>query len=379
MRRSTENDKLIDSLYEEISKKDISFVFLNDTFSKTMVEIALHTLSNVHDLILEYKASYLNEKSKGEKILLVFGLLQGLFVAVDALYSISKGLKLDKLLISINQNNELRSIKHIRNDVVGHPTFRFYNGDQVGFCKLDIDHITESKFVYQVHTFRKNKEVIEEKEVDLIEIIDQYFLEANNILSQAQDFLDLSGTTEDTLFIDQIVLLFFQYQEGKQNYLLLEEIKEGFFRFSHLKETSRNRVTWRISMIKEAFSHQLTKQNETFIRYLIQTEIRKLYNVTYNLMQLSSKKKNYRKLEVDELNSFRLLKEKIRQKPWDMKNNMAILQDMKHPLFEEYMQRIISTFQTDSDVAKLVQWIETVVMNKDETFIYMIGSELKKS
>lgn len=379
MRRSTENDKLIDSLYEEISKKDISFVFLNDTFSKTMVEIALHTLSNVHDLILEYKASYLNEKSKGEKILLVFGLLQGLFVAVDALYSISKGLKLDKLLISINQNNELRSIKHIRNDVVGHPTFRFYNGDQVGFCKLDIDHITESKFVYQVHTFRKNKEVIEEKEVDLIEIIDQYFLEANNILSQAQDFLDLSGTTEDTLFIDQIVLLFFQYQEGKQNYLLLEEIKEGFFRFSHLKETSRNRVTWRISMIKEAFSHQLTKQNETFIRYLTQTEIRKLYNVTYNLMQLSSKKKNYRKLEVDELNSFRLLKEKIRQKPWDMKNNMAILQDMKHPLFEEYMQRIISTFQTDSDVAKLVQWIETVVMNKDETFIYMIGSELKKS
>lgn len=379
MKRSTENDKLIDSLYEVISKKDISFVFLNDNFSKTMVEIALHTLSNIHDLILEYKGSYLNEKSKGEKILLVFGLLQGLFVAVDALYSISKGLKLDKLLISINQNNELRSIKHIRNDVVGHPTFRFYNGDQVGFCKLDIDHITESKFVYQVHTFRKNKEVIEEKEVDLIEIIDQYFIEANNILSQAQNLLDLSDIAEDTMFIDQIVLLFFQYQEGKENYLLLEEIKEGFFRFSHLKKTSRNRVTWRISMIKEAFSHQLTKENEIFIRYLTKTEIRKLYNVTYNLMQLSSKKKNYRKLEVEELTSFRSLKEKINQKPWNIKNEMSILQDMKHPFFEEYMQRIITTFQNDPEVSKLIKWIETVVINKDETFIYMIGSELKKS
>lgn len=374
-----QHKQMIENLQNLVDQEHIRFVFLPNRFDKTMVKTALLTLDNIQDLIMEYERSYEKEKSDGEKILLVFGLLQGLFVAVDALYSINKGLQLEKLLININQNAVLRSIKHIRNDVVGHPTFRYYNGDQIGFCRLDIDHITQSEFVYQVITFKKNQEHVAEKQVDLRLVIEQYFQEANSILEQTIAMLDLTHTEDAFAFIDLIPLLFFQYQNKNQSYSLLEEIKEGFFKFSHIKENSQNRVTWRLSLIKEGFMYEQEHPSDAFIGYLVLCEIRKLYSVTYNLMKFSNKKKKYRALDVLENAEVTLLRKKIQTNKWNITKHLYVLQDINHPLFENTMERIIETFKDDADVRDLISWIQLQIDNKNESLIYMIGSELKKS
>src|SRR5690606_7520604 len=93
--------------------------------AKIRAESSLSIIEHVDDMLLEFKR---RESTDQASILLdVFGLMQSLFVGIDALYQLSFSVTKYKYHININQNKNLRMLKYLRNDVVGHPTNRNYD------------------------------------------------------------------------------------------------------------------------------------------------------------------------------------------------------------------------------------------------------------
>src|SRR5690606_13891944 len=97
----------------------------NLTFdAKIRANAAVSALGHVDAMIEDFK---LREGiSRADILLDVFGLLQGLFVGIDAMYQLSFTTTKYKYHININMNKNLKELKYLRNDVVGHPTNRNY-------------------------------------------------------------------------------------------------------------------------------------------------------------------------------------------------------------------------------------------------------------
>ena len=104
------NDNIITSILDIIDDRELKFLFFKNNFNYEMAKTSCNTLLNINELVREYNISYTKESKDGEKLILLFGLLQGLFVAVDSLYTIGRMSNLNKLMININQNEDLREI-----------------------------------------------------------------------------------------------------------------------------------------------------------------------------------------------------------------------------------------------------------------------------
>lgn len=87
--------KLDDPAYQE--------KLFKSKFNKKMAQTSVFTLENIYYIIDEYLISYKIERKKQEQLLLLFGLLQGIFAGIDALYSLGRSLGLNKILIGLNQ------------------------------------------------------------------------------------------------------------------------------------------------------------------------------------------------------------------------------------------------------------------------------------
>ena len=156
--------------------------YLTNKISFHLTKSSLETLKNVNMIIDSYLAGETNEKPK--MLLNIFGMLQALFVGVDALYGLSYGVTNKKWSVNVNNNPELREIKYVRNDVVGHPTKRLYNDNKIGYCDLDLDKTTYYELVYKIAIPSDNSEDITNHTVDLMKTIDSYMLESSKVLDE---------------------------------------------------------------------------------------------------------------------------------------------------------------------------------------------------
>lgn len=366
------NNFVVSDFVKVIEDKELKFLFFKNEFNYEMARTSCDTLININLIVDEYLVSYHKEAGDGEKLTLLFGLLQGLFVAIDALYTIGKMTNLNKLMININQNNNLREIKHIRNDVVGHPTFRFYE-DTVGFCTLDFRNINASIFKYFIYTIENGKTKIEEKNVDLLDVIDSYYLESNAILSQTLEFFKLKQKPKKINISLLVSLLGLRFTEGNIDLELLDKIHTEYVDLFHLAKNVNNRVLWRINLIKLLYS---LPQDE-YYNYLTITEIFKLYSLLYNLERQITKGLKFKFTKFNKNNEFHKLRlkiKKIKSKDFDINN----LHDSRHPLYNGYMNIIFEKFSKDKEVSNLIKWIKDRVHEENNDILYLIGSELKK-
>lgn len=372
------NNELLNILESKVTNEEISYLLIPSKFNQIMVKTSCITLKNINHLIEEYLQSIEKENSRGEKILLVFGLLQGLFVAIDALYSLGKAITMDKLIININNNDNLRDIKHLRNDVVGHPTYRFYSQNTIGFCVLDIDHITNTQIKYLTYTFDKDTPIVKQKEVDLQTVIENYYLESNIILKQALSFLDIFDEVDLINLIDKIILLFYRFQKSDKDYELLDEIYQDYVKLFKVEDDESSRFLWRVNLIKFLFDYDFSIEEEGYIIFLTNSEIKKVYHLAYNMLKTISSKKKYRNLNFSTPKDFKLLYDKIRDDSM-IRENIDILHDYKHPLYYSTINQIIKTYKDFKDLKYLIKWIENFVKTNNYNMLYLIGSQLKRS
>ncbi|HHX79007.1 MAG TPA: hypothetical protein GX695_04575, partial [Acholeplasmataceae bacterium] len=106
MKEINYNNQMVELLLDKLKSEQHLF---EDDFQKNMGIVSVHTLLNINYIIEEYLNTYLDKNSNGKKLILVFGLLQGLFAAIDSLYSLGKALDINKLLINLNQNKILKN------------------------------------------------------------------------------------------------------------------------------------------------------------------------------------------------------------------------------------------------------------------------------
>lgn len=364
------NKDLIKAILAKLDDEDIVRKVFKSNFEYEMARTTCHTLLNINAIIEEYRYDHDFSKA-GDKGLVLFGILQSLFVGIDCVYTIGKATGLNKLFINFNQNDVLRKIKHIRNDVVGHPSYRYYENNQVGFCALDLDNITQTKINYKVYTFEDKKVNINKVEVDILDSIDNYYLEINEILKETLNFFNLVSINKETMITPKISLLAKRFRQGIFDNKLLSEIKNSLVdTFQIIKKVS-NRAIWRINLIEYLFNY--SKKND-YTNYLTIQEMYKLYTLVFTFEKKINPKLLF-DFNISQNQDFKLLRSKILKLKYLKRD---ILHDYHHPLYNQNMKVIINQFAKDASLSNLIIWIKENVDKKEEQMLYLIGSELKK-
>lgn len=213
---------------------------------------ALDICDKITKAFIEEEISFVN----------IYGLLQGLFVGIDALYSLSYAINGNKYMVNINSNDILRQIKYIRNDCVGHPTNREYSSS-LGYCYLD-DEISKEKISYVVYRVKSNKEVKNNYDVNLLKTIDAFNKEKNNILNA------LEKSYKNTFKMSNYILSLYN------NPSLISEVKEEYI--NCYNNSSYDRFIWRLDIIES-----LSNKTDEISKYLLNEEISKVYKMCCNI------------------------------------------------------------------------------------------------
>lgn len=320
-------------------------------------ESALTALAGV-DAMLD--AFFQNEtKSKGETLLTVYGFLQGLFVGIDGLYDLAISLTSYKYHININANHTLRQLKFIRNDIVGHPTNRVYDGGAVGFSVIDFNSLTSDSFDYQTCIFTPDAPTkTKVTHCQLKEYFDSYHQEKDIVLKELLNFLVLDHPDQN--LIERIRV----YQE-KYDSSVLQDLK-NIFRQSYGLSTDSNRFLWRVDLVKSA-SDWYSKEKDTLHKYLLDFQINKLLEISSNLKKIPHQPKL--SLPPVLVKYYRFIRK-------DETTLLPLIQDFHdaNSAFRSFCLTQLIRKTIDQDLLNLFTYFGTLT---DETQIFLLGSVLK--
>ncbi|MCF7930342.1 MAG: hypothetical protein K9L02_02405 [Acholeplasmataceae bacterium] len=321
---------------------------------------AFMMLENV-DLMIE-RYSKEKQTEQGAILLDVFGLLQGFFVAIDALYDLAIGLTQYKYHINVNSNETLRELKFIRNDIVGHPTHRTYEDGGTGFSILSPENFSKDGISYKTYIYEKNKFEVITKDVKFAPLIDAYHIEKDKILSDIYAFLQREETK--TNIPEKIYALFETVNDE-----VLEEIRQMFISEYQLEEDSNHRFLWRLKLVEVLIHWEETDPElQELILYMSKIQSAKLYAIAMDL-----EKRKYKELFFSIppiLTAFYKFVRKHEKIAYPILKN---LNDPKHPYFQRDLIALMS-MNPNKQVMKLLRLFKDT---KDESKIYLIGSMMK--
>ena len=262
-----ENDKLIEYF-------DINYYLKNKNYP---VASALSALETTNEIQKSYFRNESNIMDTSDHILRLYALLQGLFVSIDSLYALAYSLTKSKSFININLNQNLRELKYIRNDVVGHPANRVLDADTLAYCILDNNSITPYEFSYNVYS----QNDISKKKVDIIQITKAYYTECNNYLAEIQKIADHQKNQSN---LEKIAVKCFDDFQMKGEYLNdLEELRVEYLKQYPNANSSQHRVLWRIEIIKELINFKHSDPDVLdLVEYAIGLEIIKILELLSN-------------------------------------------------------------------------------------------------
>lgn len=331
----------------------------NDLKLKTVYEL----LVSIDLLVKTYK----EEKTDNKRSILldVFGLLQALFVGVDALYEFSYLLADNKYFININQNEILHELKFIRNDVVGHPISRKYQNNQIGFNQLNLETLKRDELSYKTYIKTGMKvALLGERKVDLYLLIDEYLETVNLILTNLDIYL------KDTIKPSLINLTYNLYLNYSYKNISNDTIKliEEEFKIANLKMD--NRFIWRLELIDLAFNWK-SKDLETIklIEYITRLQLLKLHQMSADLF---NKTTNLTYPKVTGI--LKVFYKETRKNEAAIIPLLETINDAKEPFFRKNLEELYLYYQ-DKRSLKLLDLIKN---ETDERIIYLIGSTLKR-
>ncbi len=317
-------------------------------------------LENV-DLMIE---RYLSEQQseQGAILLDVFGLLQGFFVAIDALYDLAIGLTQYKYHVNINSNPTLHELKFIRNDIVGHPTHRTYPDGATGFSILSMDNLSKESITYKTYIYERNKLEVITKDVLFKPLIEEYKVEKENILNEI--YLYLKHEDKKTDIPEKIYALFETLNDD-----VLYEIKEMFIKEYKIDETSSHRFLWRLGLLEILIHWEETDPElKELILYISKIQASKLYEIALDLEKRKGSGLFFALPSI--LSSFYKFIRKNERVAYPLIKN---IHDFKHPFYQRDLIALMA-LNPHKNVYKLLRYLKDT---EDEKKVFLIGSMLR--
>ena len=122
---------------DKIAKFDFDYYFLRKNYQMASAIKALSVTNDIQEAYFK-KEENLDKK---DLILRLYALLQALFVSIDSLYALANAIAGGKSIINLNNNQYMRNLKYIRNEVVGHPSSKLFEYSKPAYCILDTDSV----------------------------------------------------------------------------------------------------------------------------------------------------------------------------------------------------------------------------------------------
>ena len=309
-------EKLIEANETKIERFDIEFYLNQKNYAVASAISALETTNEIQ------KSYFKNDNNLelSDYILRLYALLQGLFVSIDSLYALSLSLTKSKNFININNNKDLRQLKYIRNDVVGHPSNRVINSDVLAYCILDNSSIRLDSFSYKIYT----KDEVSVKDVNVLEILTSYYKEANALLDE---LYKISSSDKNKTKLENLISIALDDYFLDRNHL--SSFEKFINEYNNLYPSSKkeqHRILWRCDLIEKLSSYNVTNEDEKLtIHYCIGLELVKIYELVF---------KNKYKVETIKrtpmyISSFY----RFLNKNKELYSYLEYLNDSDHPLF----------------------------------------------
>ncbi len=322
---------------------------------------AFSMLENVDLMIKRYMHEPQHEK--GAILLDVFGLMQGLFVAVDALYDLAIGLTSYKYHVNINKNKTLRQLKFIRNDIVGHPTHRTYEHGGTGFSVLRQTPFNKEKIIYDTYIYQKGKEDVHTKEVLFKPLLEAYQQEKEVILDDLYGFL----TNEDgSTALSELCFRLYE----TLNLDVLDKVISLFVETYGLTKDSKHRFLWRADLLKTLINwHEDDEDFNLFILYMAKFQAAKLYDIALKSAKQFGQDL-YTKLPDILIEFYRF----IRHHEKDAYPLLENVHDSDHPLYKADIEALLA-LDPGKDAKKLMHFL---LAQTDDKKSFLIGSTLRE-
>lgn len=308
----------------------------------------------------------LDEEKKIDTLLMqLYGMLQSLFVSVDSLYQLSYELVGSKKFININQNIHMRELKHIRNDVVGHPANRSLRGSGDSYCVLQKDELTSYGFTYLIYS----KNGITKRTVNIVDLVEAYYEEANSLL---EFLLKVANTTIDNqILIDVAEKVLLEFSDG--DYLKeLDHLYSLYLKRYPDASKKQHRFVWRYGLVKKIddFNFKnISKLGLELKQDVIFNELERIYVILsgndYKRVVNHAKGTLVKSM-------YRFLRKN--KDLYAVKNNLC---DFSHPHFYDTYRKFLLRAQKNPTVLEYLHYLEELIDFGDGDLIYAYMSLLK--
>jgi hypothetical protein len=354
---------LIKENERKIEKFDLKFYLEQKNFAVASAISALETTN-------EIQKSYFKDTSNlelSDYVMRLYALLQGLFVSIDSLYALSLSLTKSKNFININNNKDLRQLKYIRNDVVGHPSNRVLNSDVLAYCILDNSSITLDKFSYRIYT----KDEVSIKEVNVLEILSSYYKEANSLLDE---LYKISSSDKNKTKLESLISLVLDDYFLDREYLKsFEHFIDEYKKLYPSSKKEQHRILWRHNLIEKLSSHNIKNEEEkNTINYCIGLELIKIYELVYkNKYKVDTIKRTPMYIS----SFYRFL-----NKNKSLYSYLEYLSDSDHPLFLSSLKNL-RTEAANKKIFGAVNYLDMILKAyslSDMDFVYALALPIKE-
>ena len=268
---------------EKILKFNFDSYLKNKNYQMASAIGALLTTNDIQMAFLKEESNL----DKADYSLRLYALLQALFVSIDSLYVIAYSLTKSKNFININSNPDLRILKYIRNDVVGHPSNRIIS-DDVAYCLLDDNSITKESFDYYVY-YDNN---VEKRTINIMDTLKSYYEESNSLLDNLYKIEN--SNNDNSVFKSLIDKVINEYMHGNDFNNSLDEFIRIYKNEYKDSKISNNRILWRYDIIKKLQGVKIKNNDEKdLIDHCIGIEIFKIFElVNKTKYSISMNKRN---------------------------------------------------------------------------------------
>jgi hypothetical protein len=210
----------------------------------------------------------------GLKYLQLYGLLQAMVLQQDAAQHISKSLD-----IPFELHPELRAIREIRNDSIGHPTRRDRRkGEPECYCLIVQMSICKGSFEYHRHTPTAQGTSFEVIEVNLTDVIQSQSTLIQETVDRVCKILEDEENQHRTKYMNEKLSDIFPQTTG----YYFEKISDGIHRpgFSGLGKMHVDLIAEIVQKFKSALEERGLWENTDSIKYHYE-------NISYPIEQLS--------------------------------------------------------------------------------------------
>lgn len=351
--------------HEENVKQMITLLRVDDP-NYPVIEAAINALDNTNALQEFYVRSTKESHVIGERVLRLYGLLQGLFVGIDALYALAYAICGSKTFININQNHALKELKYIRNDVVGHPVRREYSYKNIGSCILPLHLIQENIITYEVRT-PINKY---HRTVDLLKCIENYYRESNGLLEYMYRFKTSMLKDEHRLLlaINNMRNLFIT-----EKVVNVIEAREVYKQYYFTNKSTQSRVLWRLEVVTTLHFHKADMDlKKEYIQYAILNQMDKLLGIAYELdgsTEIAPEQDGPLPLYLRSY--FQFVRNNMK-----FKDSYIVLKDISHPYWTNTLNEmtLVVTRKNIPVLLEFFQWLKQEKTNGNGALIFGICS-----